>query len=99
MTEVVGALVELEALEQHADGCPQSTDGAGGRLARQRFELGEELLDRVQVGGVRRQIDNLGALRLDGLADSVDLVRREVIHNHDVARPKGQRQHLLDIGP
>ena len=45
MAEIVGAFVGLEALEQRADGGPQGVDGAGGRLAEQRLELGEQLLD------------------------------------------------------
>ena len=91
MSEVVGALVGLEALEGRADGVPQGADDAGGRLAQQCLELGEQQLDQVQVGGVQGQVDQFGAARLDRLADPVHLVRREFVHDHDVARPEGGR--------
>ena len=45
-----------EQVEQLADGVPQAVDGAFGRLAQERLELGECLLDRVEVGGVGRQV-------------------------------------------
>ena len=35
--------------------------GAGCGLAEQVLELGEDLFDRVEVGGVFRQQDQLGA--------------------------------------
>ena len=39
LTEAVGAPVELEALEQRADGCPQGDSGVVGRPVRQLAEL------------------------------------------------------------
>ncbi len=47
--EVVGALGGREQVQELANGIPQAVDGALGSLAQQRFELGERLLDRVQV--------------------------------------------------
>ena len=49
----------------------------------------------------RSQEDSGPRLRIvrKQVADSVDLVRRKVVHDHDVARPEGRRQHLLDTGP
>ena len=55
VAEAVGAFVGIKALEESADGGPQGASSAGGRLAQQRLILGEQLLDRVEVGGIRRQ--------------------------------------------
>ena len=94
--EVVGALGRREQVEQPADGGPQAVDGALGGLAQKRLELGEGLLDRIEVGGVGRQVAQLGAVGLDRLADAGDLVGGEIVHDDDVARPQLRGQHLLD---
>ena len=36
---------------------------------------------------------------LDRGTHALDLVRAEIVYHHDVARPQGWRQRLLDIGP
>jgi len=44
-----------------ANGGPELIDSAGGGLAEQGFELGEGVLDRVEVGRVRRKEEQLRA--------------------------------------
>ena len=62
------------------------------------FELGEDLLDRVEVGAVGRQVEEAGAAGFDRFAHAGDLVGRKVVHDDDVARLERRRQGLLDIG-
>ena len=61
------------------------------------FELGEELLDRVQIGRVFRQVEESGAGAADGTTHGVGLVRAEIVHDDDVAVPQGWDQNLLDV--
>jgi hypothetical protein len=75
-----------------------TVDGAPRGGAQQGLELGEDLLDRVEIRTVGRQVDEACALRLDGLAHTGDLVRLEVVHHHDIAWAQGRRERLLDIG-
>ena len=51
----MAALGCAEAAEAGADRVPDGGDRAGVIFAEQRLELGEHLLDRVQVGAVGRQ--------------------------------------------
>jgi hypothetical protein len=44
MAEIVGAFGCGDGLKDAGDGCPKVVLGAGGRLAQQRLELGEQLL-------------------------------------------------------
>jgi hypothetical protein len=46
---VVGALGGWEEVEEVADGVPEPIDGALGGLAQQGLELGEGLLDRIEI--------------------------------------------------
>ena len=61
------------------------------------FELGEELLDRVQIGRVFRQVEEPGAGGTDGAAHGAGLVRAKIVHDDDVAVPQGRDQNLLDV--
>ena len=53
-----------EILETGPDDRPQVRDRTGGRFAKDRFEFGEELLDRIEVRTVRRGRE--GSLRAPG---------------------------------
>lgn len=75
-------------------------DSLGGSLCgltEPVFELGEELLDRVQIGRVFRQVEEPSAGRADGLAHSFAFVRAKIVHDHDVAGLQGRNQDLLNV--
>jgi len=61
------------------------------------LELGEELLDRVEVGAVGRQEEEMGADRPDGAAGGLSLVACEVVEDDDVAFGEGRPENLLDV--
>src|SRR5262249_29148814 len=52
----------------------------------------------VEVWRIARQAEQPGAARLDGRAHACDLVRAEIVQDHDVAGPQRRCEHLLDIG-
>ena len=81
------------------DGVADGVLGSGGGLAQPVLELGEEHLDRVQVGGVLGQEEEPRAGGADGLADRGALVRAEIVHDDDVAGPERRHQDLLDVEP
>ena len=68
------------------------------RGSKQALELGEDLLDGVQIGAVGRQGEEARALRCDGFADALDLVGGQVVHDDDIAGGQGRREGLLDTG-
>ena len=74
-------------------------DGAHGDLAQEVLDLGEDLLDRVQVRRVFRQEEELGAGGADELAYNFGLVTAEIVHDYDVAGMKRGDEDLFDIGP
>ena len=61
------------------------------------LELGEELLDRVEVGAVGRQEEEMGAGGPDGAAGGLSLVAAEVVEDDDVAFGEGRPENLLDL--
>jgi hypothetical protein len=80
------------------DFSPESFDGALCGFSQERLELGESVLDRIEVGTVGREIEQLGAGRLDSSAYACAPVRSEVVHDDDVAGLELWNEDLIDIG-
>ena len=64
--EVVAAFAWADNVDQRADLSPSLFDGAWLCGAHEVLELGEELLDRVQVGAIGRQEDQMRPCGPDG---------------------------------
>ena len=62
------------------------------------LDLGEGLFDRIEVGGVWRQIPESCAGDLDQAAQGSRLVAAEIVHDDDVAGLKLRHENLLNIG-
>ncbi len=88
-----------EAFEQGAKAFPDGLGGAFGGGSHLMFELCKDLFDRVQVGAVRWQEEQVGTRRTDCLANGYALVAAKVVHHHHVAPAQGGHEDLLDIGP
>jgi hypothetical protein len=87
----------VPSVEDLTDGVADGVGRSPCSLAKPVFELGEELLDRVQIGGVCRQEEKPGACGTDGAAHSVALVRTKIVHDHDVAGLQCRNKNLGDI--
>ena len=95
MFEVGGAFVGGEGVESRGDGVPKGLDGAGGGLSEQGFELGEDLLDRVQIRAVGRKIHQRRSHVFDRFADAGHFVAGQVVHDDDVVLLQGGHQGSL----
>ena len=62
------------------------------------LDLGEGLLDRIEVGRVWRQEPEPGPGGSDHVPDGGRFVRPEIVHDDDVAGPEHGHEKLLDIG-
>jgi hypothetical protein len=85
-------------LQESADAFPGGFDGSLGGFAEQGLEFGEDLLDRIEVGTVGRQEEQLGADGPYRAPNGSAFVAAEIIDDDDVAWLKGRNQELLDIG-
>src|SRR5215217_7620965 len=98
MNDVVLAFGGCKVIGQGADRVPESILSSCRRLPEQSLELGEELLDWVEIRGIGRQVKHTGPGRPDRLLDPGDLVKGEIVHRDPVARLQRRCQHLLDVG-
>jgi hypothetical protein len=73
-------------------------EAAGIGFPEQGFELGEGLLDRVQIRAVFGQVEQLGTRAAYRTPDRRVAVTAEVVHHDDVAWPQGGDQDLLNPG-
>lgn len=98
MGKVMATFLRAEVMEQGPDPAPGCLDAAFGRVAQQRFELGEDLFNRVEIGGIRGQEAQRSSGSLNGLPHSRAFVAAEIVQDDDVARGEGREQALLHIG-
>lgn len=66
-------------------------------LAHQVLELGEDLFDRIEVGAVWRQEQELGPRATDRRADRGSLVTAQIVHDDHIAGRECRNEELLDI--
>lgn len=71
--------------------------GALCGLTHQVFELGEDLLDRIEIWAVWRQEQELGPGATDRLADGGPFVTAQIVHDDDVAGRERRHEELLYI--
>src|SRR3954452_5848229 len=74
--EVVGAFDGCEDVDEAPDGGPKALNGPLGGFAQERFELGEGILNRVEIRAVGREIKQACPRRLDQGSHSRSLVAR-----------------------
>ena len=98
MGEVPTAFVGREAVKEDPDPAPGCFNAAFGGVAQEGFELGEDLFNRVEIGGIRRQEAQRSPGSLKGPPHSRAFVTAEIVHNDDIARGEGREQALLHIG-
>ena len=67
-------------------------------FAEHVLQLREDLLDRVQIRGVFRQEEELGAGLADCPPNRLSPVTPEIIHDHDVAGGEAGDQEIIDVG-
>jgi len=85
-------------IEEFADSPPCGLECSFFGFAQERFELGKDLLNRVEVWAIGREEEEPGAPVSNRLANRLSFVAAKVVHDDDVAWPEGWRQHLAHIG-
>lgn len=87
----------MDGLDEIADVSPSVLDGAPLSVAHPMFDLGEGLLDRIEVGGVWRQVPEPCAGCSDHLSDRLRLVTAEIVENDDIAWVQRWQEQVLDV--
>lgn len=81
-----------------ADAAPCGVVAAFLGVSHPVFDLGEQLLDRIEVGAIGRQEGQVRAAGSYGGPGCLAFVRPEIVEHHDIAWCKRWREKLLDIG-
>ena len=71
---------------------------SGAEAANQLLEFGEDVFDWIQVGRVRRQVNQFGPDGFDRSRRCCGPVAREIVEHHDIARPQMRREKLFAEG-
>ncbi len=84
-------------MKDFTDGAAHCIGGPSGNFAQVMLELGEDLLDGIEVRGVFWQEEELGSGRADELPHGFSLVAAKIIHDDDIAGTQRGKQNPLDI--
>ena len=83
MPDIIPALIRREEFERRSHEGDDVIEGAWSRGPEKRFQFGECLFDRIEIGTVGREKADLRADRFDRRAYVRLFVHREVIeHDH-----------------
>jgi hypothetical protein len=93
------ALLGRELIEQVSNSGPKRLLAACACFAQERLELGNELLDWIEIRAVGRQIQQARSDASDRLLNARHLVSGKVVEHDHITLREGRSQHLLDIGP
>ena len=97
MAKEVFAFLRAEIANNATDPTQEPQNRMLGRLAQMRLEFVEGQLDRVEVRGILRKINQRRARCFDRLRNAGDLVGRQMVHQHDLAALEGRHKALLHI--
>jgi hypothetical protein len=80
-----------------SDLSPCGLDGPRLSHSHEVLELGEELLNGVEVRAVGRQKEHVGSRLPNSASRRLAFVAAEIVEDHDIAFGKGRSQYLLDV--
>ncbi len=95
---MISALLRFEHCDDLADRIPKCIDGPLGFCAQERLQFSERLFDRIKVWAVRREVKQSASRRFNCPVYAFGFMRRQVVHDDDVARCRGSNENLLNIG-
>lgn len=98
MAEIIGAFCWCDRGGDAAERAPERIDGSMRFMTQLGLHFGEDHLDRIEVGAVGRQEQQLSTRRFDGAADGRDFMDGKIVHDDDVIRPQRGDEDLLYIG-
>ena len=98
MAKVGPALVGRKPRKAGAEQGPERVDGPASSGPDDGFQLCKAQFNRVEIWTVRWQIPKRGAGAFDERLHALDVMRGEVVRDHDVAGLERGHQDLFDVG-
>ena len=89
--------MRLKQIADVVEGAPERVKGAGLGLAQVCLDLGEGLLNRIEIGRISRQEQEPGASLFQTLGSLFTLVDRQVVEDHHVTFVQARRELRLDV--
>jgi hypothetical protein len=92
------SVLSADVREEFSDGLFKRQCCSCFGVSQELFEFGPGVLDGVEVWGVGGQVEDLCADGDDPLANAVDLMRTEVVHDNDIAGLQRGVEHVVQVG-
>ena len=97
MVEVSGSVLRGEDCKGVGKGILKRGQRACLQHTQTLFELSPAFFDRIEVGRVGWQIEKGGPGLQNAFGDTVDFVRSQVVHNHDLTGQQAWAQHVIEV--
>jgi hypothetical protein len=94
---LVSALGWLDRRKGLGDGVRNGVEGSGRSLSNGAFDLGEDLLDRIEVGRVFGKKQEASAGSLNGFAHGFSFMGAKIVEDDNVVGFESRDEELLDI--
>jgi hypothetical protein len=88
----MATMTDCDAIAGAASDAPEMVGRAGRVFANLLFLQRPRRFNRIQVGRVRRQVQQAHSMGAAGRADADIVVRRQVVHDQDIAGPEARQQ-------
>lgn len=95
MREGVGQVIGSESQQGVFGGLNDLAPVSGAEAANQLLEFGEDIFDRVQVGRVRRQVNQFGPDGFDRGCRCGGPMAPQIVEHHEIARLQTRREDLF----
>ena len=80
------------------DGVGDGVEGSGRSFSDEAFQLGEDLLDGIEVGRIFGKEKEARARGSNCISYGFSFVRSQIVEHDDVVALEGRDQELFDIG-
>ena len=85
-------------IDRLGDGAGNGVERSGRGLSKEAFELGEDLLDRIEVGRVFGKKQETSAHGLNGVSHGFSFMGAQIVEDDDVVGLKRRDEELFDVG-
>ena len=89
---------QRDPIEGLSEGVPEFVEGAEAFAAEPGFDLREGLFDGVEVGAVRREVEDAGVVFGEERGDTGEFVGGEVVEDDEVAGSERGEENLAEVG-
>ena len=97
MEKPSNTIMSRNAAKGKANSRIKRSGGTDPKFSQNSFHLRPKLFNRIQIWAVRRQIKGFCSGSSKQIAYRLDMVRSEIVHDHNITRSEGGNQNIFQV--